>query len=177
MKAVIDTNVLLVANNKHANVSPECVERCVQRLLDIQQNGVTVIDDQRHILEEYLHETSPNEPKGVGDSFLKFLLRNAFNTDHVEQVSITEIGPNEFAEFPDHSLQPLFDSSDRKFPAVSNAHPDKPPIWQTVDSKWLNWSPALQAKGVKVHFICPDDIARFFKTKFPNLPEPSFPEV
>ena len=32
MRAVIDTNVLLVANDQHADVSPECVAECVQRL-------------------------------------------------------------------------------------------------------------------------------------------------
>lgn len=32
MKAVIDTNVLLVANRQHDDVSPECVQECVKRL-------------------------------------------------------------------------------------------------------------------------------------------------
>ena len=30
MKAVIDTNVLLVANGQHADVSPGCVAACVE---------------------------------------------------------------------------------------------------------------------------------------------------
>jgi len=36
MKAVIDTNVLLVANQKHPDVSPECIAECVKRLQAIK---------------------------------------------------------------------------------------------------------------------------------------------
>jgi len=36
VKAVVDTNVLLVANGQHDDVSPECVIACVERLLALQ---------------------------------------------------------------------------------------------------------------------------------------------
>lgn len=176
MKAVIDTNVLLVANQQHAEASPDCVECCVERLLDIQRNGVTVIDDQFRILEEYQHKTHLDPPKGVGDVFLKWLLRNAYDGAHVEQVSITSVGPDEYAEFPDPRLQPAFDAPDRKFAAVANSHPDKPPIWQAADCKWLDWWPALQAKGITVDFLCPDDAGRFYAKKFPGQPVPAVPK-
>lgn len=100
MKAVIDTNVLLVANQSHKDISPDCVEECVRRLTMIMADGVTVIDDAFHIISEYLHKTHPNQPKGVGDVFLKWLLRNQSNRRHVEQVSITKISENHFQEFP-----------------------------------------------------------------------------
>ena len=35
MRAVIDTNVLLVANEQHADVSPDCVATCVRRLTEM----------------------------------------------------------------------------------------------------------------------------------------------
>ena len=176
MKAVIDTNVLLVANEQHDEASPDCVEHCVNRLREMQQRGVTVVDDRFLILGEYLRKTSLNPPKGVGDVFLKFLLRNTGNAARVEQVSITSVGQDEYAEFPDHHLQPSFDAPDRKFGAVANAHPDQPPIWQAVDCKWLNWWPALYAKGVTVDFLCPSDATRFFKKKFPGQSVPDFPK-
>lgn len=53
MKAVIDTNVLLVANNRHTEVSPNCVAECVRRLVDMTKSGVVVIDDDYRILGEY----------------------------------------------------------------------------------------------------------------------------
>lgn len=176
MRAVIDTNVLLVANGQHADVSPDCVIECVLRLQAMGNAGVTVIDDGFRILGEYKHKTSPNQPKGVGDVFLKNLLRNVANEKKVEQVSLTEIAVNEFVEFPDQTLQSVFDAPDRKFAAVAHAHPDKPPVWQAVDCKWLDWWPALQAKGVDIDFLCPDDVCGFYRNKFPNKSLPELPD-
>lgn len=176
MRAVIDTNVLLVANGQHAEVSADCVAMCVQRLRAMEEAGVTVIDDSYRILGEYLNKTSLNPPKGVGDVFLKWLLREAGNPGRVEQVSLTELVENEFAEFPDQALQPAFDAPDRKFAAVANAHPDKPPVWQAADCKWLDWWPTLQAKGVRVEFLCADDVCGFYRNKFPGKPLPALPD-
>lgn len=175
MKAVIDTNVLLVANGQHAEVSPGCVIECVRRLQAMERAGVTVIDDGFRILGEYQHRTSLNPPKGVGDVFLKWLLRQTGNPHRVEQVAITETKEHCFVEFPDPILEPQFDAPDRKFAAVAHAHPDKPPIWQAADSKWLDWWPALRAQGVTVDFLCPADARSFHRKKFPARPLPALP--
>lgn len=175
MKAVIDTNVLLVANGQHSDVSADCVIECVRRLQAVQQGGVAVIDDGYRILGEYLHKTSVNPPKGVGDVFLKWLLREAGNAVRVEQVSLTETAADRFAEFPDPVLEPHFDAPDRKFAAVAHAHPGKPPVWQAADCKWLDWWPALRAQGVEVEFLCPADACRFYGKKFPGKPGPALP--
>lgn len=176
MKAVIDTNVLLVANGQHADVSTDCVTMCVQRLQAMEKSGVTVIDDGYRILGEYHHKTQLNPPKGVGDVFLKWLLRQSGNSARVEQVSLTEIAENCYSEFPDPALEQSFDAPDRKFAAVAHAHPEKPPVWQAADCKWLDWWPALQAKGVCVEFLCPDDACGFYRNKFPNKPLPALPD-
>ncbi|MBD9357624.1 hypothetical protein [Methylomonas albis] len=175
MKAVVDPNVLLVANGQHPDVSPECIEECVRRLLTMEKSGITVIDDGFRVLGEYLHKTKLNPPKGVGDLFLKSLLRNAGNPARVEQVRLTESAENEFDECPDHALQPAFDPLDRKFVAAANAHPDKPPIWRAADCTWLDWWPSLQNKGVKVDFLCPEDACGFYRKKFPDNPLPALP--
>lgn len=176
MRAVIDTNVLLVANGRHADVSADCVLECVRRLQAMQKSGITVIDDGYRILGEYQHKTSLNPPKGVGDVFLKWLLREAGSSRRVEQMSLTETAANCFAEFPDLALEPVFDAPDRKFAAVANAHPDKPPVWQAADCKWLDWWPALHANGVRVEFLCPEDACSFYGNKFPNKPLPALPD-
>ena len=173
--AVIDTNVLLVANGSHADTSPQCRAACVARLLAHQKEGVVVIDDGYRILGEYQNKTRPNQPKGVGDAFLKWLLQNSANTKRVHRVSLNETKPDVFAEFPDPALQPSFDAPDRKFAAVAYAHPHKPPIWQAADSKWLGWWPRLHARGVHVEFLCPDDAQRFHARKFPHKPVPPLP--
>ncbi len=175
MKAVIDTNVLLVANRQHDDVSPECVQECVKRLLSMQKGGITVVDDGFRILREYQNKTHPNQPKGVGDAYLKWLLQNKSNPRHVEQVAVTVTGIDTFEEFPCPELQPEFDAPDRKFVAVANAHPDKPPILQAADCKWLDWWPELAKQGARADFLCPEDACRFYRGKFPNKPEPELP--
>ena len=45
MRAVVDTNVVLVANGSHADVSPDCVIACIDRLESLMKNGRVVIDD------------------------------------------------------------------------------------------------------------------------------------
>lgn len=175
VRAVIDTNVLLVANGSHEDISDECRKRCIERLLAQKLRGKTVIDDCFHILREYQNKTHPNQPKGVGDVFLKWLLQNQRNGSHVEQVTITEIEANRYEEFPDEELEACFDPPDRKFVAVSNAHPEKPTILQAADCKWLDWWEALADHDVKVEFLCPDDACRFYTAKFPDNAPPSVP--
>lgn len=175
--AVIDTNVLLVANGSHDDVSDACQKTCIERLLAQQKSGVTVIDDGFRILSEYQNKTHPNQPKGVGDAFLKWLLQNQGNTSRVHKVAITATAENEFTEFPDAELQARFDAPDRVFVAVAHAHTDKPPIWQAADCKWLDWWPALATQGVNVEFVCPDDAQRFYAKKFPKLAVPDLPSA
>lgn len=176
MRAVIDTNVLLIANQQHADVSMECVAECVRRLQVMEKVGVTVIDDGYRILSEYQNKTSLYPPKGVGDVFLKWLLRQAGNPNRVEQISLVESSENEFAEFPDADLQRAFDPPDRKFVAVAHAHPDKPCVWQAADCKWLGWWPDLLRHGVRVEFLCPADACKFYRNKFPGNPMPLLPD-
>ena len=174
MKAVIDTNVLLVANGQHGDVSEDCVIACVTHLQSIQKSGVVVIDDGYRLIGEYHHKTSLNPPKGVGDKFLKWVLQHT-GTARVEQVTLNETADNCFSEFPDLVLEPPFDPPDRKFVAVAHAHPEKPQIWQAADSKWLDWWLALRAKGVEVNFLCPVDACAFYSKKFPAKPVPKLP--
>jgi hypothetical protein len=173
VKAVIDTNVLLVANGQHADVTEDCVIACVTRLQALQKSGVVVIDDGYRIVGEYLHKTRLKPPVGVGDKFLKWMLQHT--ASRVEQVALNETEDNCFAEFPDPELERRFDPPDRKFAAVAHGHPDKPPIWQAADCKWLDWWPALRAMGVEVDFLCPAYVCAVYDKKFPGKPAPQLP--
>lgn len=175
MRAVIDTNVLRVASGQHADASVDCQYECVLHLRTLQQSGIAVIDDGYRILGEYLRNPSLLKTSDVGGQFLKWLLQNQGNPARVEQVTLTETAENCYIEFPDPALEPLFDAPDRKFAAVAHAHPEKPPVWQAADCKWLDWWPALRAKGVEVKFLCPDDACRFYRKKFPTKPDPVLP--
>jgi hypothetical protein len=142
----------------------------------MHRDGVVFIDDDYKILGEYLKNPPLLKSNETGGKFLKWLLQNQSNPLRVVQVAITEAAKDFFTEFPDQVLQTAFDPPDRKFAAVANAHPDKPPIWQAADCKWLDWWPALQAKGVRVEFLCPDDACGFYRNKFPNKPLPALPD-
>lgn len=174
--AVIDTNILLIANGMHADVSQACVATCIERLAAIQRYGTVVIDDDFHILGEYEHKLGLAPPDGAGALFLQWLLRNMGDRNLVQMVSITPTVNAGFHEFPGTRLQSWFDPSDRKFVAVANAHPFKPTIWQGADCKWLDWWPALQANGIEVEFLCPDDACTFYMNKFPDHPRPTLPD-
>ena len=173
---VVDTNVILVANDAHADVSPECVIACVERLNELMKSGVLVVDDCNRILAEYQKKTTPRAAKGVGDMFVQWALRHQCRLDRVHQVAITESAPDRYAEFPDDpALESNFDPADRKFAAVAHAHSGNPTIWQAADCKWLDWWPALKACGVEVEFLCGPDVCRFYARKFPDKPMPSLP--
>ena len=172
---VIDTNVLHVASERHDGVSPECVAACVVRLQRAKNRDVIVIDDGYRILQEYQAKLDPWRGKGVGEAFLKWLMQKQGDTSRVHRVPLTEHAPSQFSEFPDAALESVFDPPDRKFVAVANAHPAKPVILQAADSKWLGWWQALQAAGVRVEFLCPEDVRRFYRSKFPGEPVPPLP--
>ena len=172
---VIDTNVLLVANNRHGGVSAPCITACVRRLLEIRDSGTVVLDDGRRIIREYAGNFQPTRQPGVGDEFFKWLAQNQANVQRVHQVQIYESGAGEFAQFPDAALQAEFDPPDRKFVATSAAHADRPPIVQAADSKWVAWWERLEQHGIRVQFPCPHDIKRFYAGKFPDAGPPVLP--
>lgn len=162
---VVDTNVILVANRQHDAVSERCVAACAERLNQIVQGGRVAIDDAFRILGEYQNKALPQVGKRPGDAFLKWLLRNNANPARCDRVQLVEHAERAFESFPADDRLADFDSADRKFVAIANAHPEKPPILQAVDSKWLRWEPALNDCGLSVDFLCPSDMKSFDAAK------------
>lgn len=161
MTVVVDTNVILVANGQHRDVSPECESACRRRLLAIRDGGRVAIDDAYEILLEYQNKTSPHLEKRAGDVFVKWLLRNNANPLRCDQVQLVVDADRGFASFPEDERLKTFDNPDRMFVAVAKVHAEAPPILQAADSKWLDWAPALKDHGVHVEFLCTADIKRF----------------
>jgi hypothetical protein len=164
--SVVDTNVILVAGNRHEDISGACVAACASRLAEIVAAGQIAIDDGYEILGEYLNKNDPKRGKDAGEVFVKWVIRNQTNPLKCVRVRLERDEAGEYASFPRHPELSNFDPPDKKFVAVSAAHPDHPPILEAADSKWLDWTPALKASGVKVDFICPRDLRRFHKKKF-----------
>lgn len=161
MTHVVDTNVILVANRQHLDVSEECVVSCQRRLQDIMRSGRIAIDDRYRILHEYLNKTQPRVGKRAGDEFVMWLLRNDANPSRCDRVPLVEHPERGFESFPDDARLASFDPPDRKFVAVAAGHDDGPHISQAADSKWVGWAPALGDHGITVDFLCPRDIRTF----------------
>ncbi len=163
---IVDTNVVLVANGQHPDVSDECVASCAMKLESIKREGRIALDDAFRILGEYQHKTRPNRAKGPGDAFVKWVLQNMANEARCDLTPIEEHEERGFESFPEDADLANFDMADRKFVAVAAAHPEHPAILQAADSKWLDWSPALDRCGLRVEFICEADIRKFHSNKF-----------
>jgi len=169
VKCVIDTNVPKTAN---LACNPEdvpqelvaCVLACVEAIVHVKKNGGLVMDAGDEIFDEYRRQLSMGGQPGVGDKFMKWVHDNRWKLPDADRVKITKNG-NTYNEFPSHCGLAQFDISDRKFVAVSNAHPDKPPIFQATDSKWWGWKDDLAAVGITVHFLCPDYVKAKYAEK------------
>ncbi len=160
---VIDTNVLIVANGgdgKSATMSSKCEKNCIDRLERVKASETPVVDAGWLIFNEYNQKCSTKGAPTPGNTFLKWMLQK---TERFEAVNITALNHPEdtiFEEFPnDPDLENAFDPADRKFVAVANAHPDKPPILEAADSKWLGWEEPLAKKGIRVDFVCREELA------------------
>ncbi len=162
---VVDTNVVLVANGQHRDVSSGCVAACALKLQAVMQQGRLALDDCFRILSEYQNKTTPKTGNRPGDAFVKWALQNNANPLRVACVALHDHAQRAFVSFPDDPDLANFDSSDRKFVAVAGAHPEKPPVLQAADSKWLAWEKPLRRHGITVEFLCSDDIARFQANK------------
>ncbi|RLB98170.1 MAG: hypothetical protein DRH34_14195 [Deltaproteobacteria bacterium] len=163
---VVDTNVPKNANlaSDPGSIPDElviCVQECVNSIEKIMKTGGLVLDSKNEIFDEYRGQLAMKGQPGVGDRFLKWLHYNQYSFPDSDRVNITKNGDT-YDEFPDHTDLIAFDISDRKFVAVANAHPDKPPILEATDSKWWGWRNALKEATISVKFICPD----YIKTKY-----------
>jgi len=156
---VIDTNVLLVANGAAPQMTDICRLACMERLEKAKTSEAVVVDQHYLILGEYKHKLNPNQgAPGPGDAFVLHLLQNMANVAHVAPVELTPTNPErtDFLEFPnDGELRQAFDPAERKFVAASNAHPEKPPILESADSKWLGWENRLLTHhGIRLEVLC-----------------------
>ena len=159
-KCVVDTNVPKIANlatnpKPLSDVPDSCIEECIKAVEQISRNGGLVLDDNGEIFTEYINNLSLSGQSGVGDAFAKWVNDNQWNPQKVDRISISKTGEN-YDQFPCHVDLQEFDKSDRKFVAVANAHPEKPPILQATDSGWWGWKDALNETGISVKFLCPD---------------------
>jgi hypothetical protein len=135
----------------------------------VQTNEQVVLDHQRIILNEYGNKLNPSKrPPSPGSAFLKWLLVNQCNPRHTAMVNLTPLdgARTRFTEFPpDAALEAAFDPNDRKFASVAHAHPEKPPILESADSKWLGWEAALNRHGIRLEVLCRCELEIIWRRK------------
>ncbi len=168
-KCLVDTNVPKTANlaidpDKIPNELIGCVDACIEAVEHVVKKGGLVIDEGGEIFTEYRRQLSMSGQPGVGDSFMKWVNDNQWGFPQEDRVVISKDG-DIYNEFPNHDELSTFDVSDRKFVAVANAHPKKPPILQAIDSKWWGWKGALAEVGITVRFLCPEYTKAKYKEK------------
>jgi hypothetical protein len=117
-----------VANGQHQDMSLQGISKCALALHSIMQKGRIALDNRFLILNEYQNKTQPRQGKGPGDLFVKWALQNNANTAKCDRVTLVDHLERGFESFPADSDLMDFDPPDRKFVAVSVAHPHHPPI-------------------------------------------------
>lgn len=162
MKAVlVDTNVAVVANARKTHATPDCISKCIVRLERVIRKEILLLDDEMHIMNEYLLNLSPSGQPGPGDVFMKWVWLNQANPRHCKQVHVHYVrGTGDFLEFPQDQDLAAFDRSDRKFVAVSLASKLNPAILNAVDTDWWDYRDPLRKQGVRVEFLCPEILTR-----------------
>ena len=163
---LVDTNVPKTANlalqpDPKSDVTESCVSACIDAVEHIIKERGLIIDEGDEIYNEYRQQLSMRGEPGMGDRFMKWVHDNRWSLPASQRVPIKKT-TDSYDEFPDHDGLGDFDSSDRKFIAVANAHANKPPVLQATDSKWWGWKDALFEVGIDIYFLCPE----FVKTKY-----------
>lgn len=153
---VIDTNVLMVADGRAGQADPDCVLACVAALEEAKTSGLTLIDADDLILEEYRRSVG-FESRSAGGVFFKWLWYNQANPERCLRVQLTPRGTDgDFAEFPADSALRTFDPDDRKFVAVAVSSGLAPPILNASATDWWHHREALARHAVVVQFLCED---------------------
>ena len=155
-EVVVDTNVVMVANNYTSQASATCEIACIEKLDWIRDNGILLLDNMDLIFQEYEPYFSYSGQPGPGDAFFRWLHLNQYNNHHCRTIALTPHDEREFAEFPSDPELASFDRSDRKFVAVAIASGNAPEILNATDTDWWQHHTALQRHGIKVTFLCPE---------------------
>lgn len=157
---VVDTNVLVVANEKSNHVEPGCVLASVRSLRKVRKRGRLMLDDLGKILKEYRQSRylSLSGQPGLGDYFVKWAHDNQANPKRCTQVKIVPKAddPEDFEEFPEDPDLHSFDRSDRKYVAVALACEEDPLVLNATDTDWWRFRGPLKRHRVRVEFLCPE---------------------
>lgn len=157
---ILDTNVLIVANGDAPQMCDDDVSICEKFVVSLYNNSLIYVDSEYLIFDEYFKNLKRSGQPGVGDAFAKWLYDNQYNENVCKMVAINPLN-NEGTLFSEFALEGdliNFDPSDRKFVAVAIASFNIPEICNASDSDWWDFKQPLNDLGVKIKFICPNQL-------------------
>lgn len=166
---VIDTNVPVMAGKSVSQLDPselECALACLnflRSLMSREENRIAV-DLDYYIIKEYKDNLEKREHgNGFSNEFLKWTYA-CIKADESPLTKLNKVGES-YLEYPTNELLDKFDPSDKKFIALSNAHPQNPPIVEGSDCKWWGIVDVLESFGIGVIFPCESYIRSKYEQK------------
>lgn len=113
--------------------------------------SILVVDDSEYILYEY------RKPPFSYEDPTYTLLELLLSSNRVCLVHVQFQGG--IAILPPHLDEIVTDDDDKKFVAVAEKHPEKPPIVNATDRTrgWGKWEDRLRDYGIEVIQLCPNE--------------------
>jgi len=154
-RCVVDTNVAIVANGRsnddgQRTPSIQCRLAAVTLLQKIVKNGTILLDAEHAIQTEYRRHLNPSGAPGVGDRFFLVVLQSSPSL--VERIGLPQRPDGEYEHCPQPLIDAGFDPSDRKFAAL--ACKENGPVYNAIDSDWLEHAHTLNTQGIQVVNLC-----------------------
>ena len=152
--AVVDTNVLIVANGQNGSANDRCIEACIDTLVQIRDDRRLALDADGDILSEYSKGSSYKGQPGTGDEFFRWAYDNQYTFCHL--VQLTRDDDRVYLEFPDIPELSTFDRDDRMFVATALKCDPTGEIFNAVDSDYRESRAGLTSIGISVIELCAD---------------------
>ncbi len=163
-RRIIDTNVPLVAAEKHDRATVKCRRAC-EIFVKLVLNGkiCVVIDDNRTAYTEYRNNMypDPNPSSGLASNFLMHIIQNYGNAERVLRIPLVREENGEYVEWPRDPNLADFDPDDRKWVALARAFRQETgqsaPITYAIERDWDDYRAALIRHGVELDHLCAAD--------------------
>ena len=165
-KVILDTNV-----PTEAAMAPDLCQRsklviqgkCMEYIYGlIKGKTKLVLDADYEIIGEYRRNIDKSSNMGI--LFLKWLDQYLGTISMDDLLKLEKNAEGEYIFFPLDENTKDFDPSDRKFIALANLHPQKPPVVEGTDGKWWGYVSAFKKYGIRIHFL-DEEYAQMIYTK------------
>jgi hypothetical protein len=167
-RIILDTNVPAKASvspnscpTEELNMQKACMEYV--RALTQEKDKKLVLDLGHEIWKEYHNNICDNS--NMGKLFFRWLHSYYATILPEDHIKLDRDENGRYIDYPYDDDTREFDESDKKFVALSNAHPEKPPIIEAADGKWLGYEKAFAKYGIHIEFLDRDYAQKMYEQK------------